>query len=97
MSHEALIDKKLTRNQSSHESPAKTAAPSVLATDLDAVKIIDDNPRLGTLYWCLSGFVFCLNFMCGKVLYERHPDLSTNELLVYRSLISIVLLALYLN
>lgn len=52
---------------------------------------------MGTLYFCLSGFVFCLNFMCGKIIYDRHPDLGANELLVYRSLISIVILSLYLN
>jgi drug/metabolite transporter (DMT)-like permease len=56
-----------------------------------------DNPRLGILYFCLSGFIFCLNFMCGKVLYEHHPDLSTTQLLVYRSTISIIMLIIYLN
>lgn len=35
--------------------------------------------------------------MCGKVLYEHHPDLGATQLLVYRSSISIVILAAYLN
>lgn len=35
-----------------------------------------DNPKLGILYFCLSGFIFCINFMCGKVIYEHHPSLG---------------------
>lgn len=37
-----------------------------------------DNPRLGILYFSLSGFVFCINFMFGKVLYENHAELGAN-------------------
>ncbi len=32
-----------------------------------------ENPKLGILYFCLSGFVFSINFMLTKVLYENHP------------------------
>ena len=56
-----------------------------------------DNPRLGIFYYCLSGFVFCINFMFGKVLYEHHPGLGATQLLVYRSSVSIVMLVIYLN
>ena len=35
-----------------------------------------DNPKLGIAYFCLAGVIFCLNFMCGKLLYENHPGLG---------------------
>jgi hypothetical protein len=68
MSKEPLIESKnlalLTRdtNEKPKETAKKIAKP--------------DNPKLGITYFCLSGFVFCLNFLCGKVLYEHHSDLG---------------------
>lgn len=56
-----------------------------------------ENPKLGILYFCLSGSVFCINFMLTKILYENHPELVVTQLLVYRSVIIMLILALYLN
>lgn len=56
-----------------------------------------DNPPLGIFYFCLSGFIFCLNFLCGKVLFEHHPDLGSSQLMVYRSTVSCLILIVMLN
>jgi len=35
-----------------------------------------DNPKLGITYKILSGVVVCVNLLCMKVIYEKHPDLG---------------------
>ena len=67
MSKEVLISKNLDLLTRDTTEPAKDAKKS---------SVKPDNPKLGIAYFCLSGFIFCLNFMCGKVLYEHHPDLG---------------------
>lgn len=67
MSKEVLISKNIDLLTRDTNEQHKVAAKQVGKAD---------NPRLGIAYFCLSGFIFCLNFMCGKVLYEHHPDLG---------------------
>ena len=67
MSKEVLISKNLDLLTRDTNEPLKEGKKSVVKPD---------NPKLGIAYFCLSGFIFCLNFMCGKVLYEHHPDLG---------------------
>jgi len=58
---------------------------------------VDETPAIGKIFFILSGVIFCLNFMCGKILYDHHPSLNANMLLLYRSAISIFLLVLVYN
>jgi hypothetical protein len=47
-----------------------------LATETEKPTEKVENPKLGISYFCLAGFIFCINFMFGKVLYEHHPGLG---------------------
>jgi hypothetical protein len=56
-----------------------------------------DNPGLGVTYWCVSGFVYCLNFLAAKLIYQNHPTLDSPQFLVYRSTLSLIILIVVHN
>jgi hypothetical protein len=64
MSKEVLLNKQVQELTETNENQPPKPVEKV------------ENKNLGIIYWCLSGFIFCLNFLCGKVLYEHHSDLG---------------------
>lgn len=56
-----------------------------------------DNPRKGVIYFLLSGFCFSAHFICGKVLFERDPTLTPLGMVYYRSIVSTIIMAAYVN
>ena len=56
-----------------------------------------NNTAKGIFFWCLSGSIFCLNFLCGKLLFNNHGDMDSQQLMVYRSTASIALLVIWHN
>ena len=67
MSKEVLISK---------DANFLTKTTNELATETEKPTEKVENPKLGISYFCLAGFIFCINFMFGKVLYEHHPGLG---------------------
>lgn len=59
--------------------------------------VVSDNPTKGVVYYLLYGFFFQLNFIFAKVLYERNPSLTPFQLLFYRSMLSTLIMVIYVN
>ena len=47
--------------------------------------------------YILGGVCFCLNAFAAKLLYHRHPEMSSWHLLAYRASVSCVISALMIN
>ena len=56
-----------------------------------------ENPTLAIVYFCLAGLCVTVNLISSKVLYERFPLLGGTQLLLYRSGLSVIILAAYHN
>ena len=56
-----------------------------------------DNPRLGVIFFILSGVSFAFNFIFAKIIYESKPQTSPLQLLAYRSIISTAIMAVTIN
>ena len=56
-----------------------------------------DNPALGVFWYCTSFFFFSLNFVFAKCVYTYQPELTSNQLLFYRSVISTIFSVLTVN
>ena len=56
-----------------------------------------DNPALGVFWYCTSFFFFSLNFVFAKCVYTYQPELTSNQLLFYRSIISTIFSVLTVN
>ena len=56
-----------------------------------------DNPKLGVIFFLLSGISFAFNFIFAKVIYETKPQTDPYQLLSYRAIISTGLMAIKVN
>ena len=71
--------------QTAHEPTKENKAPN------------KDNPKLGILFFILSGLSFAFNFIFAKVIYENKPATTPLQVLAYRSIISTGLMAIKVN
>ena len=56
-----------------------------------------DNPRLGIIFYLLSGAIICINLLSSKLLYERNSELNGGLLIVGRGALSSIILGAYHN
>lgn len=56
-----------------------------------------ENPKLGIIFFILSGFFLCLNATFVKVLYETHPEMTAFQILTYGALIAVTIEILKTN
>ena len=56
-----------------------------------------DNPKLGILFFILSGISFAFNFIFAKIIYENKPQTTPMQLLSYRAIISTGSMAIKVN
>ena len=55
------------------------------------------NKNTAVVTYILGGVCFCLNGLAAKLLYHKHPEMSSWQLLAYRASVSCVISALMHN
>ena len=56
-----------------------------------------DNPKLGVIFFILSGVSYAFNFIFAKIIYETKPQTNPYQLLSYRAIISTGLMLIKVN
>ena len=80
--------------------PLVSKAESLSKQEIERQKNIEKLKKhnaSGIWYTIGSGILKCLGLIFGKLLYNRNPEMTPNQLIVYRALFSSVALILYIN
>jgi hypothetical protein len=68
-----------------------------IRAEVDVTEEKVTNKKTVVVTYILAGVCFCLNGLAAKLLYDRHPEMSSWHLLAYRASVSCVISVIMQN